>query len=67
MAYGDFLAKSLQRGRKHKVSFGCKEQIYPRETTIRGHVTCDLIYPCIHQHESEAESQGEAFRALFRD
>ena len=39
----------------------------PRETTIRGDVTCDLIYPCIHQHESEAESQGEAFRALFRD
>ena len=40
-----------------------------RETTIRweGGVRCDLIYPFIHQNESKAESQDEAFRALFRD
>ena len=32
-----------------------------------GGVKCDLIYPFTHQNDSEAESQGEAFRALFRD
>ena len=31
-----------------------------------GGVKWYLIYPYIHQNESEAESQGEAFRALFR-
>ena len=42
----------------------------PRETTIGGGgggVRCELIYPYIHQHESDAESQGETFRAMFRD
>ena len=43
----------------------------PRETTIGGRkeggVRFDLIYPYIHQRESDAESQGEAFRAMFRD
>ena len=31
-----------------------------------GGVRCDLIYHYIHLHESEAESQGEAFCGLFR-
>ena len=80
VAYGDFLAKSLQNRRKRqiwqKVSLGCKKQIYKGCHTWNnnlgkgaggGGVKCDLIYPCIHQNESESESQGEAFRALFRD
>ena len=28
---------------------------------------CNLIYPYLHQHESDVESYGKAFRALFRD
>ena len=38
-----------------------------RETRIQGGVKGDLIYPYTHQHEIESDSQGEAFRALFRD
>ena len=30
-------------------------------------VRCDIIFPYIHQHESEAKSQGEDFGTLFRD
>ena len=57
VAYDDFLAKSLQNGRKR--------QIWGRGGRGGG-VKWYLIYPYIYQNESEAESQGEAFRALFR-
>ena len=60
VAYGDFLAKSLQNGRKR--------QIWGRGGGGGGGgVEMVFNLPLHTSYESEAESQGEAFRALFRD
>ena len=73
MFFGKFVTewKKLKRQIRHKVSIGCKEGVPREKKNPGGGVRCDLIHPyyihLIHQHEREAESQGEAFCALFRD
>ena len=70
-----FLAKSSQTRRKRQIwhsSFwvqGTSLEGVPRETTIlggRGGREMKFNLP-LHQHESDVESYGKAFRALFCD